>query len=85
MVGETSPGAYPSSCTMGNDTFPGANRPGRGADHPPPSKWRGHERIGLYLYSPSGTQWRVMGRTLPYVIGTETVKLVITNSLTLNE
>jgi hypothetical protein len=31
-----------------------------GADHP--SKCRGHERVGLYLYSPSGLQWPVIGR-----------------------
>jgi hypothetical protein len=24
-------------CTMGNGSFPGVKRPGRGADHPPPS------------------------------------------------
>ena len=35
---------------------------GRGADHPPPSKPRGQERVGLYLYSPSGPQWPVIGR-----------------------
>ena len=35
---------------------------GRGADHPPPSKCRGQERAGLYLYSPSGPQWPVIGR-----------------------
>ena len=34
---QTSPGAYPASCTMGTDYFPGVKRPGRGADHPPPS------------------------------------------------
>ena len=34
----------------------------RGADHPPPSKRRGHERVGLYLYSPSGPSWPVIGR-----------------------
>ena len=41
----------------------GVKRPGRGADHPPPSKCRGHERLGLYLYSPSAPQWPVIGRT----------------------
>jgi hypothetical protein len=25
------------SCTMGTGSFPGVKRPGRGADHPPPS------------------------------------------------
>ena len=63
---QTSPGAYPASCTMGTGSFPGVKRPGRGADHPPPSKCRGHERVGLYLYSPSGPQWPVMGRTFTF-------------------
>ena len=44
----------------------GVRRPGRGADHPPPSKHRGHERVELYLYSPSGPQWPVIWRALPY-------------------
>jgi hypothetical protein len=26
-----------ASCTMGTRSFPGVKRPGRGADHPPPS------------------------------------------------
>ena len=34
---QTGPGAHPASCTMGNGSFPGVKRPGRGADHPPPS------------------------------------------------
>jgi hypothetical protein len=33
---QTGPGAHPASCTMGNGSFPGVKRPGRGADHPPP-------------------------------------------------
>jgi hypothetical protein len=43
--------------------YPGVKRQGRGADHQPLSKRRGHERVGLYLYSPSGPQWPVIGRT----------------------
>ena len=43
----------------------GVKRPERGAHHPPQSKCRGHERVGLYLYSPSGPQWPVVGRALP--------------------
>ena len=57
---QTGPGAHPGSYTMGTGSFPGVKRPGRGADHPPPSKGQGHERAGLYLYSPSGPQWSVM-------------------------
>ena len=47
--------------TMGTVSFPGVKRPGRGADHPSPSKRRGHERVELYLYSPSGPSWPVIG------------------------
>ena len=53
-----------ASCTMGTVTFPGVKRPGRDADHPPPSKCRGQERVELYLYLPSGPQWPVIGREL---------------------
>jgi hypothetical protein len=34
---QTGPGAHPAFCTMGTGSFPGIKRPGRGADHPPPS------------------------------------------------
>jgi hypothetical protein len=30
-------GAHPASCTMGTGSFSGVKRPGRGADHTPPS------------------------------------------------
>jgi hypothetical protein len=30
------PGSRVASCTMGTGSFPGVNRPGRGADHPSP-------------------------------------------------
>ena len=51
--------------TMGTGSFRGVKLPGRGADHPPLSKSRGHERVGLYLYLPSGPSWPVMGAPLP--------------------
>jgi hypothetical protein len=31
------PGAHPTSYTVGTGSFQGVKRPGRGADHPPPS------------------------------------------------
>jgi hypothetical protein len=34
---QTGPGAHPAFCKMGTGSFPGVKRPGRGADHPPPS------------------------------------------------
>jgi hypothetical protein len=51
---------------MGTGSFQGVKRPERGADHPPPSKCRGQERVELYLYSPSGSSWPVMGAPLPF-------------------
>ena len=63
---QNGPVAHPASCTMGTGSFLGVKRPGRGADLPPPHKRRGHERVELYLYSPSGPQWPVIGRTLPF-------------------
>ena len=49
--------------TMGTGSFSRIKRPRCGADHPPPFKCRRHERVGLYLYSPSGPSWPVIGRT----------------------
>jgi hypothetical protein len=46
-------------------SFPGVRRPGRGFDHPPSSA-EVKERVELYLYSPSGPSWPVLGRTLPF-------------------
>ena len=43
------------------DLFRGVKRPGRGADHPPPSSAEVKKRVELYLYSPSGPSWPVTG------------------------
>jgi hypothetical protein len=51
---------------MGAGSFQGVKRSGRGADPHPPSMCRGHERVELYLYSPSGPQWPVIGRTFTF-------------------
>jgi hypothetical protein len=45
-------------------SFPGVKRPGRGVDHQPQSSAEVKERVDLYLYSPSGSSWPVLGRTL---------------------
>jgi hypothetical protein len=45
--------------------FPVVKRPGRGADHSPPSSADGEERVELYLYSPSGPSWPVLRWTSP--------------------
>jgi hypothetical protein len=60
----TGPAAYPASCTMGTWSFPGVKRPGRGVDHPPQSSVEVKEKVELYLCSPSGPSWPVLGRTL---------------------
>ena len=65
---QTGPGAQPAFCTMGTGPFPGVTRPGCGAHHPPPSKRRGRVRVELYLYSPSGPQWPVIGRTFTFTL-----------------
>jgi len=58
---QISPGAHPASYTMGTGFFPGVNRLGHGVDHPPPSSAEVKERVKLYLYSPSGPSWPVLG------------------------
>jgi hypothetical protein len=45
-----------SLCTMGTGSFPGVKRPGRGADHPPPStyvprSWKGRAIPLLTLWA----------------------------------
>jgi hypothetical protein len=41
--------------------FQRAKRPGHGVDHPPPSSAEVKERVELYLYSPFGASWPVLG------------------------
>jgi hypothetical protein len=42
-------------------SYPGIKRPGHGVDHPPPSSAEVKERVELYLYSPSGPSWPLLG------------------------
>jgi hypothetical protein len=44
---------------------PEVKRPGRGAEHPPPSNTEIKERVELYICSPSGPSWPLLGLTLP--------------------
>ena len=46
-------------------SFTEIKRPGRGVNHPLPSSAEVKERVELYLYSPAGLSWPVLGRTLP--------------------
>ena len=49
---------------MGTESFPEIKRPGRGVDHPPLSSAEVKEIVKLYIYSPSGPPWPVLGWTL---------------------
>ena len=62
---------------MGTGSFPVVKPPGRGADHTPPSKRRGHEKVELYLYSPSGPQWPVIGRIFIFTFTRDPVNKVV--------
>jgi hypothetical protein len=46
-------------------SFPGVKRPVRGVHHPPQFIADVRERVEIYLYSPSGPPWPVLGWTLP--------------------
>jgi hypothetical protein len=58
---QTGPGAHPASYTMGTRSFSGVKRSVRGVDHPLPSSTEVKERVELYIYSPSGPSWPVLG------------------------
>jgi len=58
---QTGPGSHPASYTMGTGSFPGVKWPGRGVNHSPPSSAEVKKRVELYLYSPFGTSWPVLG------------------------
>jgi hypothetical protein len=58
---ETGPGAHPASHTISTRSFPWVKWPGRGVDHPSPSIDEVKERVELYLYSPFGPSWPVLG------------------------
>jgi len=53
--------AHTASYIMGTGSFPGVKDPGFGVDHPLPSIAEIKERVELYLYSPSGPSWTVLG------------------------
>ena len=62
----TSTGTHPASRTVGTGSLSGeVKRPGREAIDPSPSTAEVKGRVELYLYSASGPQWPVLGRTLP--------------------
>jgi hypothetical protein len=53
--------AHPASYTIGTGCFPGVKRRGRGVDRQPQFNSEVKERVQLYLYSPFGPSWPVMG------------------------
>jgi hypothetical protein len=59
---QTSSGAHPASCTMvTGSSFPGGKaRPGRDADHSPPSS--AEVEYELYRLSPQPPSWRIVGQ-----------------------
>ena len=58
---QTGPVAHPTSYTMDTWPFPGVKRPGRGADNPLPPSAKDEERVKLYICSPSGSSWPILG------------------------
>ena len=62
---QTDPGAHPAFYTLGTASLLGVKRPGRGVHHPPPSSAEVEVRVELYIYSPSGPSWPVLGWILP--------------------
>jgi hypothetical protein len=58
---QTGSEARPTSYRMDTETFPGVNRPRRGVGHPHTSEAEVKETVQLYLCSPSGFWWPVLG------------------------
>ena len=58
---QKTPGVHPASYTMGTGSFPGVKRPGSGVDHQPLSSAEVKKGVELYLYSPSGPLWPLLG------------------------
>jgi hypothetical protein len=53
--------AHTASYTLGIESFPGVKCPRRRVDRPPLSNAKVKERMELYLYSPPGPSWPVIG------------------------
>jgi len=58
---QTGSEAHSASYAMDTGCSPGVKRPGRGLDHTSLSSAEDKERVQLYLYSPSGSSWPVLG------------------------
>jgi hypothetical protein len=53
--------AHPASVQWVAGVLPRVKRKGRGVDHSTLSNTEVKERVELYLYSPSGPSWPVLG------------------------
>jgi hypothetical protein len=60
----TGPGSHPVFYTARTGSFPRVKRPVHGVNQPSLSSAEVKERVELYLYSPSGPSWPVVGRNL---------------------
>jgi hypothetical protein len=58
---QSGPRVHPASYTTGTGSFPGVKQSGHVVDYQPPSSAEVKERVELYLYSPSGLSWPVLG------------------------
>ena len=66
---QTGPGAHPASCKMGTGSFPGGKvRPGRAADHSPPSSAAVMEEQSYTSTQPLGQTGPVMGSLYLYLL-----------------
>ena len=61
MVLYIAPTYFGACYTMGTGSFQGLKRPELDVEHPPPSGAEVKERVELYIYSPSGPSWPVLG------------------------
>jgi hypothetical protein len=58
---QTDPGANSASHTIVTVSFLWVKRPERGVDHQPPSSVEVEGKVELYIFSPSGPSWPVLG------------------------
>jgi len=63
-------------CNWHQVSFLGVKRSGRDADQPPPFSTEVKERLDLYLCSPSGPSWPVVGWTSPLPRETHAVHII---------
>jgi hypothetical protein len=66
---QTGSGAHPASCTLGTGgPIPGGKaRPGRDADHSPPTSAEVVNELELYLLSLQAPPWRIAGLLYLYM------------------